>query len=31
MRPDLQDNPANAVATRLSWPQAVSFLQAAVG
>jgi carboxymethylenebutenolidase len=31
MRPDLQDNPANAAATRLSWPQAVGFLHAAVG
>jgi carboxymethylenebutenolidase len=27
MRPDFQSGPANASATRLSWPQAVTFLQ----
>jgi carboxymethylenebutenolidase len=27
MRPDLQSNPANAAATRLSWPPAVAFLK----
>lgn len=31
MRPDLQGNPANAAATRLSWPQTVAFLHAALG
>ena len=30
MRPDLQSDPANATATRLSWPQVVGFLQAAL-
>jgi carboxymethylenebutenolidase len=27
MRPDLQSVPANALATRLSWPQALAFLE----
>jgi carboxymethylenebutenolidase len=31
MRPDLQSDPANAAATRLSWPPAVSFLHACLG
>lgn len=31
MRPDLQSNPANAAATRLSWPQVVAFLHATLG
>jgi len=30
MRPELQSEPANASATRLSWPQAVAFLQACI-
>lgn len=31
MRPDLQKQPANASAARLSWPQAVTFLQTVLG
>jgi carboxymethylenebutenolidase len=31
MRPDLQGDPANAAATRLSWPQVVAFLHATLG
>jgi carboxymethylenebutenolidase len=31
MRPDLQSDPANAAATRLSWPQVIAFLRAALG